>query len=70
MAEFVPLEGDEEGVGSFLGSICCQQSLGNLDASERTMKATRVKSKHLCLQEPDMLNNTLGIDRHCATLTS
>lgn len=23
-AEFVPLEGEEEGVGSFLGSICSQ----------------------------------------------
>lgn len=54
--ELVPLEGEEEGHGSFLGSICSQYSLGNLDASERTMKARRVKSKHLCLQEPNMLN--------------
>ncbi|GKU87789.1 hypothetical protein SLEP1_g2130 [Rubroshorea leprosula] len=52
--ELVPLEGEEEGMGSFLGSICCQ--LGNLDASERTKKARRVKSKHLSLQEPNMMN--------------
>jgi hypothetical protein len=54
--ELVPLEGDEEGEGSFFGSICSQYSFGNLDACERTMKASSVKSKHLCLQEPNMLN--------------
>ncbi|XWS21705.1 hypothetical protein CRYUN_Cryun30bG0077400 [Craigia yunnanensis] len=56
VTELVPLEGDEEGVGSFLGSICSQYSLGNLDASERTMKARRVKTKHLCLQETTMFD--------------
>ena len=57
LAEFVPLEGEEEGEGSFLGIICSHE--GNLDASERTKKArTRLKSKHLCLQEPDMLTTT------------
>lgn len=54
--ELVPFEGDEEGEGSFFGSICSQYSFGSLDASERTRKARRVKSKHLCLQEPNMLN--------------
>ena len=54
----MPLEGDEEGEGSFLGSICSKYSLGNLEASERTMKARRVKNRHLCLQEPNMLINT------------
>ena len=53
--ELVPLEGDEEGVGSFLGSICFQYSLGNLEPCERKMKAKRrVKSKHLYLQEPNI----------------
>ena len=62
---FVPLEGAEEGEGSFLGSICWkEEALGhNLDASadddeERTMKAitrTRVKRKLLCLKEADIL---------------
>lgn len=56
VTEFVPLEGDDLGVGSFFGIICSQYPLGNLDASERTMKARRLKSKHLCLQEPDMLS--------------
>ena len=52
--EFVPLEGDEDGEGSFLGNICSQ--LGNLVASaDRRMKARRGKSKHLFLQEPYML---------------
>ncbi|KAF5942396.1 hypothetical protein HYC85_020038 [Camellia sinensis] len=58
--EFVPLEGDEEGLGSCLGSICSPYPLGNLDvsATERTMKARiRVMSKHWCLQQPDMLND-------------
>ncbi|MBA0738136.1 hypothetical protein Gogos_011544, partial [Gossypium gossypioides] len=41
VTELVPLEGDEDGVGNFLGSICSQYSLGNLDDSERTMKARR-----------------------------
>lgn len=62
---FVPLEGAEEGEGSFLGSICWkEEALGhNLDASadddeERTMKAitrTRGKRKLLCLKEADIL---------------
>lgn len=51
--ELVPLEG-EEGEGSFLGSICCQYSLGNLDASERRRKVIRkLKSKPLCHPEPE-----------------
>ncbi|XVF39209.1 hypothetical protein PTKIN_Ptkin01aG0017000 [Pterospermum kingtungense] len=56
VSELVPLEGDEEGAGSFLGSICSQYSLGNLDASdERTVKARIVKkNKHLCFQETNM----------------
>ncbi|XVE95576.1 hypothetical protein REPUB_Repub02eG0110300 [Reevesia pubescens] len=54
--KLVPLEGDEEGVGSFVGSICSQYSLGNLDAFERTMKARRVKNKHLFLQETNMFD--------------
>lgn len=58
--ELVPLEGDEEGAGSFLGIICSQLDLDNLDASdERTMKARRVKSKHFCLQETNMLKTTV-----------
>ncbi|KAJ7006539.1 hypothetical protein NC653_005789 [Populus alba x Populus x berolinensis] len=57
------VEGDEEGAGSFLGIICSQLDLDNLDASEeRTMKARRVKSKHFCLQETNMLNT---IVRRC-----
>ncbi|CAL5414616.1 unnamed protein product [Camellia sinensis] len=72
--EFVPLEGDEEGLGSFLGSICSQYPLGNLDAfaTERTMKARiRVLSKHWCLQQPDMLDdNKPGVhaQRHSTLL--
>jgi hypothetical protein len=54
--ELVPFEGAEEGEGSFFGSICSQYSLGSLDASERRRKARIVKSKHLCLQEPNMFN--------------
>lgn len=56
LMELVPLEGEEGGEGSFLGSICSQYSLGNLDASERTRKVRTLKSKHLCHQEPSMLN--------------
>ena len=57
--EFVPLEGDEEGEGSFFGSICSQYSLGNLDPCDRTTNASRVKSKHWCLQEPIMMMNSI-----------
>lgn len=53
----MPLDGEEEGVGNFLGNICSQYSLGTLDASDATVNATRViitNSKHLCLfQEAD-----------------
>ena len=59
--EFVPLEGEEEGEGSFLGSICCQHSLGNLDPSNRTTKESRVKTKNLCLQEPNMMMSTTTV---------
>ncbi|KAI3736685.1 hypothetical protein L2E82_26642 [Cichorium intybus] len=40
VTELVPLEGAEEGVGNFLGSICSQLiSFGNLDvASEKARK--------------------------------
>ena len=60
VTEFVPLEGDEEGIGSFLGSICSQYDLGNLEASERTMKARRLKNKHLYLQELDIFLKIQG----------
>ncbi|CAJ1974300.1 unnamed protein product [Sphenostylis stenocarpa] len=53
--EFVPPEGEEEGEGSFLGSICSQKSLGNLDPSDRTTKARRVKNNNWCLQKPDIM---------------
>lgn len=60
VTELVPLEGDDEGVGSFLGSICFQYSLGNLEPCERTIEARRrVRSKHLCIQEPNMFRLVL-----------
>lgn len=52
----MPLEGEEEGVGNFLGNICSQYFLGTLDASDATVNATRViiaKSKHLCILHED-----------------
>ncbi|KAI3460541.1 hypothetical protein Pfo_017204 [Paulownia fortunei] len=57
VTEFVPLEGAEEGEGSFLGSICSQlYALGNLDASDMKMRARKLRTRHLCLQEHDMMN--------------
>jgi len=53
--EFVPPEGEEEGGWSFLGSICSQKFWGNLDPSDRTTKARRVKSSKWCLQKPGMM---------------
>ena len=54
--ELVPLEGEEGGEGSFLGSICSQYSLGNLDASERARRVRKLKRKTLCHLELSMLN--------------
>lgn len=54
--ELVPLEGEEGGEVTFLGSICSQYSSGNLDPSERRRKVRKLKSKPLCQQEPSMLN--------------
>lgn len=61
----VPLDGEEEGVGSFLGNICFQYPLGNLEASDdemRRKKARRVKSKYFCIQETNMLKTEQGDD--------
>jgi len=55
VTEFVPLEGEEEGEGNFLGNICSQYSLGNLEPCERTRIARRVKSKQWCFQEAFMI---------------
>lgn len=60
---FVPFEGAEEGEGSFLGSICSQETaLGNLAASvldERlemqTRRRRRVNKKHFFFKETSML---------------
>lgn len=58
----MPLEGEDGGVGSFLGNICSQNSLGNLEASDddeiRRMK--KEKSKNFCLRETNMLKNEEG----------
>lgn len=56
--EFVPLEGEEDGEGNFLGSICSQYSLGNLVPSDRKRRASRVKIKYLYLQDPSMMTTT------------
>lgn len=64
----MPLEGADEGVGSFLGSICSQDPLGNLDASDKTMKAKRVTSNNLCfIEQLDMMNDyEWSITEKCA----
>ncbi|TKY56065.1 Wall-associated receptor kinase 2 [Spatholobus suberectus] len=59
--EFVPLEGEEEGEGNLFGNICSQYSFGNLDPSDRTTKARRVKSKHWYLQEPVMMMSSVTL---------
>lgn len=51
----VPLEGDDDGVGSFLGSICSQEALGCLEACDRTIRANRLNSKNLCFKEHNMI---------------
>lgn len=57
VTEFVPLDGAEDGVGSFLGSICSQlYALGNLVPSETKTRASKLKTKHLCLQETVMMS--------------
>jgi len=54
--EFVPPEGEEEGEFSFLGSICSQKSLGNLEPSDSiTTKARRVKNNNWCLHKPGIM---------------
>lgn len=57
VTELVPLEGADEGVGNFLGSICSQLiSFGNLEvASEKARKVTMLNNKNLYLQDPNML---------------
>lgn len=56
--EFVPLEGADDGVGSFLGIICSQDAFGNLEASEETMKkAIRHNINNLCFQELIIMND-------------
>jgi len=65
VTEFVPLEGEEEGEGSFFGNICSQYSFGNLDPSERITKARRVKSKHWCLQDPFMIVCSVTLTEKC-----
>jgi len=62
--EFVPPEGEEEGGCSFLGSICFQKFLGNLDPSDRTTKARRVKNSKWCLQKPGMMTTDIIITTH------
>ncbi|KAL6954108.1 hypothetical protein U1Q18_049680, partial [Sarracenia purpurea var. burkii] len=69
VTEFVPLEGDEEGEGVLLGSICFQYPCGNFDVSESKMKTRRLKSKHLCLQETDMLNCSLEMNAQSPPLS-
>ncbi|QHO29872.1 hypothetical protein S83_024756 [Arachis hypogaea] len=51
--ELVPLEGEDEGEGSFFGSIWSQYSFGNLDPcdDDRTQNASRVNTNNLCLQQ-------------------
>lgn len=52
LIELVPLEGEEEGSGSFFGSICSQWTWGNLEASETSRRTeTRAKNMHFCLHK-------------------
>ena len=60
--ELVPLDGEEEGAGSFLGIICSHNPSGNLDPSDTTTKTRRVKSKQWFLQEPNMVMMKLRKD--------
>lgn len=53
----MPLEGADDGVGSFLGIICSQDAFGSLEASEETMKAKRHNINNLCFQELTMMND-------------
>nr|GEW83642.1 hypothetical protein [Tanacetum cinerariifolium] len=61
---FVPLDGADEGVGSFFGSICSQlTSFGNLDvASDRARKVIMLNNKILCLHAPNMMYDCITQD--------
>ena len=54
--EFVPLEGAEDGVGSFLGIICSHDAFGSLEAWAETMKAKRHNINNWCFQEVIIMN--------------
>lgn len=57
--ELVPLEGAEDGDGSFFLGIICSQliAFGNLDASGvKTRPIIKLNITHFCLQEHCMIN--------------
>jgi len=52
LTELVPLEGAEEGTGSFFGSICSQWTWGNLEASDTSTRNEKIaKKRHICLHK-------------------
>lgn len=71
--ELVPLDGEDEGLGNFFGSICSQNSLGSLTAStsnsDNKMSAIRrERTRNLCLHGPGIfpvfcLQTVLGFDQ-------
>lgn len=62
----MPLEGEEEGIGSFFGSICSQWTWGNLEASDTSIRSEkRAKNMYIRLHKTnDVILRTCELSKN------